>query len=117
MALKRTAIRCPHCNEPARVSTSTQLSPLVRESYYDCTDVIECGHRFVVTSSIERTVVRSLKERDDIQLPVVKRHPDDIIVARKQAATDPTSAPESAPIETAQRGALMLSSEPARCTH
>ncbi len=92
MALKRTAIRCPHCGQPARIASSSQLSALVRESYYDCTDVVDCGHRFVATTSIDRTIVPSLQPRHGVNLPIVERRPNDIVVKHREEEAQPDNA-------------------------
>lgn len=55
------AMKCPHCLAHAWARTSRELSPLLREIYYQCTDV-ECGHTWVSRLEATRTLSPSGKE-------------------------------------------------------
>jgi hypothetical protein len=65
-------VTCPHCDTPAVTRTSDRLSPLLREIYYQCTNVF-CGHAFVATLEIVRTVTPSTAPRAGIRLPMLVR--------------------------------------------
>ncbi|MGB1763782.1 ogr/Delta-like zinc finger family protein [Alloalcanivorax xenomutans] len=54
------AMKCPHCRANAWARTSRELSPLLREIYYQCSDV-ECGHTWVATLEASRTLSPSAK--------------------------------------------------------
>ena len=94
MTGNHNTIRCPHCGSKVRTLTSRQLSTLVREIYFDCLDIIDCGHRFVAQLGIARTVVPSLKPAAGVSLPIVARRPNDIVV---QGTPAPAAPPAPAP--------------------
>lgn len=51
----RMPMQCPHCKSPAMIRTSRRVSVLVREIYYQCTNVV-CGHTFKATIEIIKTL-------------------------------------------------------------
>jgi hypothetical protein len=51
----RMPMNCPHCKSPAIIRTSRRVSVLVREIYYQCTNVV-CGHTFKATIEIIKTI-------------------------------------------------------------
>lgn len=63
---------CPHCDAPAVTRSSLPIAPLIREIYYQCTNVF-CGHTFVATLEIVRTVTPSQTPRADVRLPMLTR--------------------------------------------
>lgn len=64
--------QCPHCDTPAVTRSSVTATPLVREIYYQCTNVL-CGHTFVATLEITRTVTPSNMPRPGVRLPMLTR--------------------------------------------
>ena len=60
---------CPHCQTLAKVRSSKQLTPLFKELRFQCQD-LECGHTFVASLNIDRTIVPSLKPNPRIKLKV-----------------------------------------------
>jgi hypothetical protein len=60
---------CPHCQALAKVRSSKQLTPLFKELRFQCQD-LECGHTFVASLNIDRTIVPSLKPNPRIKLKV-----------------------------------------------
>ena len=42
-------VRCPNCQAKARISSSSELSPTVRDLYCQCSDVKNCGATFVMS--------------------------------------------------------------------
>jgi hypothetical protein len=78
-----------------RTITSRQLSPLVREIYFDCMNV-DCSHRCVAQLGIVRTLVPSLVPNGEVSLPIVARRANDItVVPATPPASDNTPAPPS----------------------
>ncbi len=67
-------INCPHCQHGAAVRGSEQVTTLIREVRYRC-DNDDCGHTFVATIEIVRTVRPSLRPRAGIILPVLPHRP------------------------------------------
>ncbi|HEY0626706.1 MAG TPA: ogr/Delta-like zinc finger family protein [Allosphingosinicella sp.] len=63
------AIACPHCQGRAIVRSSETFTPLYRELRLRCEDD-ECGHAFVASLSVIRTVTPSQKPNPSIQLPL-----------------------------------------------
>lgn len=59
------AMKCPHCRANAWVRTSKELTPLLREIFYQCTDW-ECGHTWVATLEAIRTLSPSAKANPNI---------------------------------------------------
>lgn len=68
----RIVIRCPHCESRAIARSSQQLSVTLREITYQCQDV-HCGHTYVATLEVVRTLSPSAKPNMEINLPVLKR--------------------------------------------
>jgi len=65
--------RCPHCNEIAVARTTREVTPLFKEMRFQCTNVESerpCGHTFVASLVIERTIVPSACPNPRIQLPI-----------------------------------------------
>jgi Ogr/Delta-like zinc finger. len=77
---------CPHCDEVAIVYTSRKLSDLVTEKYLKCSN-IDCGHGFVVSIGVVRTIEASLMPKADLHIPLVERRANDIIVERAATAS------------------------------
>lgn len=65
----RITIRCPHCDGRAITRSSRELSSTMREIYYLCLDP-ECGHAFVATLEIVRTLSPSAKPKSEVRLPI-----------------------------------------------
>ena len=83
-----------------RTITSRQLSPLVREIYFDCMNV-DCSHRCVAQLGIVRTLVPSLMPNAQVSLPIVERRANDILVS---PATHPAASHTPAPSPTGAAG-------------
>jgi len=62
-------MRCPHCESPAHVRTSREISSLTRESYYACSNTA-CGHVFAAVTEINRTVSPSAIPNPEVRLPL-----------------------------------------------
>jgi len=94
MTTPRNTIACPHCQSHMRTITSRQLSPLVREIYFDCLNV-DCSHRCVAQLGIVRTLVPSLMPDAQVSLPIVQRRANDIVMpsATPLAKGDTTATP------------------------
>lgn len=63
-------MKCPHCHSPAAIRTSRELSALLREGYYQCSNVV-CGHTFKVLVEVVKTLSPA-------------SHPDPVIAAQLQ---------------------------------
>jgi hypothetical protein len=96
MTRNRNTIACPHCQSTMRTITSRQLSPLVREIYFDCMNV-DCGHRCVAQLGIVRTLVPSLMPSAEVSLPIVERRANDMLMpsAKHQADGETPATPPS----------------------
>lgn len=77
-------LRCPHCLSLAKVRTTREVTALYRELRFQCTNVEgdePCGHTFVASMVIERTIVPSAKPNPRINLPIasprIRRVPSD----------------------------------------
>ena len=62
-------LRCPHCEAPARKSSSRPVTRLVRDEYYSCSDVEDCGFTFKVQLSITTTLTPSRRPRAGVAIP------------------------------------------------
>ncbi len=65
---------CPHCDALAKVRDSVRITPLVKELRYQCSN-FDCGHTFVATLSIVRTIVQSARPRASVKLPIGQPRP------------------------------------------
>lgn len=64
---------CPHCGATAVARTTRAITPLFRELRYQCTNIDgddPCGHTFVASLVIERTIVPSARPNPKINLPL-----------------------------------------------
>lgn len=68
----RISIRCPHCQAHAKGRSTRTLSRTLIEIKYQCTDV-ECGHTYVASLEVVRTLSPSGKPSDDVRLPMSQR--------------------------------------------
>jgi hypothetical protein len=87
---------CPHCQARAVVYTSRRLSPLVVEQYAQCSN-LACGCQFVVQVGIVRMTMASAMPNKDLNLPLVSRRGNDILVAPRSAVPRKTFAKAFAP--------------------
>lgn len=82
--------RCPHCKTRAHTRTSKEISPILRELYYQCPDP-ECGHSFVVHAEAVRTLSPSAKPDPLVYLPISENTRR--AVSDQAAMTQPGGAP------------------------
>ena len=62
-------LACPHCRSACDVRTSRELTPLCRETYYQCTNVF-CGCTFKAQMAIICMIVASATPNPEIRLPL-----------------------------------------------
>ena len=62
-------IACPHCESPATIRRSNQVTNLTREYAFACTN-FECGHTFSATMEITRTLSPSATPNPTVRLPL-----------------------------------------------
>lgn len=62
-------IPCPHCESPATIRRSNQVTNLTREYAFACTN-FECGHTFSATMEITRTLSPSATPNPTVRLPL-----------------------------------------------
>lgn len=66
-------VRCPHCESLAKVRTTREVTALYRELRFQCMNVDgedPCGHTFVASLVIEKTIVASARPNPRINLPI-----------------------------------------------
>ncbi len=63
-------VLCPHCQTPAEIRRSSQITALVRDLHALCTND-ECGCRFVAQIVAVRTIQPSLRPHPAIALPLL----------------------------------------------
>ncbi|WP_206041389.1 ogr/Delta-like zinc finger family protein [Acidovorax sp. SRB_24] len=69
MPRESTRLNCPHCETPALIRTSVQITVLTRETTYCCVNP-ECGHTFCALTEIVRTLSPSATPNPSINLPL-----------------------------------------------
>lgn len=74
-APSRIQVNCPHCRDLALLRTSRQTTPLFKELRFQCVN-IECGHTFVGSLTIDRTIVPSARPNPAIKLRMAPRPGD-----------------------------------------
>lgn len=72
----RMIFNCPHCGTSATVRTSRALSPLLREAYYQCRNLV-CGHTFKVLVEAVETISPSSKPCPEIAVALDKKRSRD----------------------------------------
>ena len=60
---------CPHCRHPSVIRTSEQMTTLMRQYVFCCVNP-ECGHTFVGTLEISRTLSPSATPDPSVNLPL-----------------------------------------------
>jgi len=66
------SLPCPHCQSAVRAAKSRTMSTLMKEITYRCQNV-DCGHTFVATLEISRTVSLSAMPNPEVSLPISPR--------------------------------------------
>lgn len=91
-------VACPHCDAPAITRSSDRMTPLLREIYFQCTNMF-CGHAFVATLEIVRTVTPSQTPRLGVRLPILERGSHKALYPPnpQQPANDDASASQITP--------------------
>lgn len=69
LRMEGTRMECPHCKATCEIRTSKPVSATMRETIYQCTNV-ECGHTFVATTEIVRTLSPSATPDPTVNLPL-----------------------------------------------
>ncbi len=65
--------KCPDCNHPIRITHTVRSgSPLLREKYYQCTNVQQCGHTFKGHEEITMRISAGQLLNPAIDLPFSK---------------------------------------------
>lgn len=82
--------RCPHCKSRALTRSSKEVSPILREVFYQCPDP-ECGHTFVVHAEAVRTLSPSAKPDPLVYLPISEHTRR--VVTEQPAITQPGGGP------------------------
>lgn len=62
-------LNCPHCNSRTYARSSKSLSPTYREITFACADA-SCGHTFVASLSVLRTLSPSARPNPSVVLPI-----------------------------------------------
>jgi hypothetical protein len=70
---RQPSFHCPHCRSRAIVRSSAQVTDLVRELDYACTNHL-CGHTFVAQLEAVRTIVPSAMPNPTVHLPLGNRN-------------------------------------------
>lgn len=65
----RVTIRCPHCNARARAVKSREMTNVMREVTYQCTNV-HCGHTYVAGLEVMRTLSPSATPNPAVNIPI-----------------------------------------------
>lgn len=91
-------VNCPHCDAPAITRSSDRMTPLLREIYFQCTNMF-CGHAFVATLEIVRTVTPSQMPRLGVRLPMLQRGSHKALFPPdpQQPANDDAARPQLTP--------------------
>ena len=93
-----TRLPCPHCRWPSVIRTSEQMSVLTRQYVFCCVNA-ECGHTFVGTLEISRTLSPSATPDPSVNLPLSSHVRRDMLRAQlEHAATSAHTARNTAPV-------------------
>lgn len=89
---------CPHCRWPSVIRTSEQMSVLTRQYVFCCVNA-ECGHTFVGTLEISRTLSPSATPDPSVNLPLSSHVRRDMLRTQlDHAATADHHARNTAPV-------------------
>ena len=84
-------VHCPHCESLAKVRTTREVTALYRELRFQCMNVggdEPCGHTFVASLVIERTIVASARPNPRIRLPIAAPRIRRMPCGQPEAAND-----------------------------
>lgn len=84
-------VHCPHCESLAKVRTTREVTALYRELRFQCINVEgddPCGHTFVASLVIERTIVESARPNPRIRLPIAAPRISRMPCGQPDAAND-----------------------------
>ncbi len=84
-------MRCPHCESPATIRNSREISNLTRESYLVCNNPA-CGHVFAAITEINRRVSPSAIPNPKVRLPLSVHLRRRVLI--EQLQTLPDAPPE-----------------------
>lgn len=93
-------LRCPHCEGPASIRRSTQVTRLVRDGTAICCDD-DCACCFSFQVVAVRTIHPSLRPHPDVSLPARLRPDNDTMPAPANDVT-PTPANDDRPASGAE---------------
>lgn len=62
------SIRCPHCKSKAATRSSREITPIYREVYFGCNNVL-CGHTYKAGISIVSTISPSAIPDPAVSIP------------------------------------------------
>ena len=82
------SLPCPHCKSPVRAAKSRTMSAMLKEITYQCQNV-ECGHTFVATLEVSRTVSMSAMPNPEVRIPISSRA---FLAAKNQMTLDLATA-------------------------
>lgn len=68
MSTSTLSIRCPHCKSKAATRNSREITPVYREVYLACGNVL-CGHTYKAALHVVSTISPSAIPDPDIVLP------------------------------------------------
>jgi len=85
LRMEGTRLPCPHCEAASEIRTSRMITSTMRESMYACTN-LECGHTFVATLEIVRTLSPSATPNPLVCLPLSTHVQRDMLRAVLDAA-------------------------------
>lgn len=89
---------CPHCRWPSVIRTSEQMSVLTRQYVFCCVNA-ECGHTFVGTLEISRTLSPSATPDPSVNLPFSSHVRRDMLRAQlEHAGTAAHTTRSTAPV-------------------
>ena len=93
-------VKCPHCSAAAVTRTSKTVTSLLREIYYQCTNVF-CGASFMANHEIVRAITPSQMPNPDVRLPMLAaashRAAANALADNLQPPANDTEDPESHP--------------------
>jgi hypothetical protein len=84
-------MRCPHCESLCKARTTREVTPLFREIRFQCTNIDgdePCGHSFVSSLVIERTIVASARPNPRIRIPIAAPRIRRMPCGQPEAAND-----------------------------
>ncbi|MFZ2404414.1 MAG: ogr/Delta-like zinc finger family protein [Methylobacter sp.] len=70
-------IKCPNCHSKARIGSSNELTPTIRELYCQCSNAKDCGATFVYTLGLKHYLNPPINNTQQLAASLLRHLPNE----------------------------------------